>query len=189
MFLSLPDLHVLPAQIHSSSHPTPLVHQNFFSLLPKTCKLLEMVLLSIGKRREEYFAHSLRKQVPFNIRVIFSKTQSLALLAQKVVLRKYLCQPFVSCQFSGGEEGWQQDTCSWLSFCTFVTVRNSYMQKMLLNILQLHVEQGQLLQRTAILACGIEIHRAVFQTSASRPQPPEFICMCLLIYTIITSLW
>lgn len=50
-----------------------------------------MVLLSIGKCREEYFAHSLWKQMPFNIRVILSKTQSLALLAQKVVLRKYLC--------------------------------------------------------------------------------------------------
>lgn len=103
-----------------------------------------MVLLSIGKCREEYFSRSLLKQVPFSIRVTFSKTQSLALLAQKVVLRKYLRQPFDSCQFSGEGEDWQQGICSWLSFHTAVTVRNSCMQEMLLNILQLQVEQGQL---------------------------------------------
>lgn len=161
----------------------------YFSLLPKTCALLKMVLLSIGKCREEYFAGSLLKQVPFNIRVTFSKTQSLALLAQNVVLRKYLCQPFASCQFSGEGEDWQQDTCSWLSFHAAVTVRNSHMQEMLLNILQLQVEQGQLLQRAAILAVLIEIHIAVFQTSAFRPQTSDFTFLCLLICTIITSLW
>lgn len=37
---------------------------------------------------------------------------------------------------------------------------------MLLNILQLQVEQWQLSQRAAILACGVEIHTAVLQTSA-----------------------
>lgn len=129
------------------------------------------------------------KQVPFNIRVTFSKTQSLALLAQKVVLRKYLCHPFDSCQFSGEEEDWQQGTCSWLSFHTAGTARNSFMHEMLLNILQLQVEQGQLLERAAILACGVEVHIAVFQTSAFRPQPSEFIFMGLLIYTITISLW
>lgn len=102
-----------------------------------------MVLLSIRKCREEYFASSFLKKAPFNIRVTFSKTESLALLAWKVVLRKYLCQPFVSCQFSGEGEDWQQDTCSWLSFHAAVTVRNSCMQEMLLNVLLLHVEKGQ----------------------------------------------
>lgn len=63
------------------------------------------------------------------------------------------------------------------------------MQEMLLNILQLQVEQGQLLQRAAILAVLIEIHIAVFQTSAFRPQTSDFTFLCLLICTIITSLW
>lgn len=40
------------------------------------------------------------------------------------------------------------------------------MQDMLLNLLQFQVKQWQLLQRAAILACGVEIHTAVLQTSA-----------------------
>lgn len=96
-----------------------------------------MVLLPLGKCGEEYFASFLLKQVPFNIRVTFSKTQSLA---QKVVLGKSLCQPFDSCRFSGEGEDQPQHACSWLSFHDVVTVRNSCMQEMLLNILQLQVE-------------------------------------------------
>lgn len=47
-----------------------------------------------------------------------------------------------------------------------VTAGYSYVQNMLLNLLHLQVEQWQLLQEAAVLACGVEIRTAVLRTSA-----------------------
>lgn len=163
-------------QIHFLHFPTKM----FSSLLSRTCKHLKMVLLSIGKCRNEYSSCSFLKQVPFNSRVPFSETRGLASVAQKGVLRKHLCQPF--CRRREGLTG--KVFAVGFSLAPAVTVGCSYMQHMLLNLLQLQVEQWQLLQRAAILAYGVEIHTAVLQT---RPHPLAFILTCLLIYTVVAS--
>lgn len=90
----------------------------------------------------------------FNSRVAFSATWGLASLDQKDVLRKHLCQPV--CRRKDGLAS--KVLAVGFSLAPAVTVGYSYMQDMLLNLLQLQVGNT--------LACGVEVCTVELQTSA-----------------------